>query len=158
VEAVGIGDAGALNPTGFATATSVAETEFSLTKMGRKPSGWLSVMPEPAATIFAVAAFSGLRRGELQGLRWEDYEDGQIRVSCAIWEGHVNDPKTGRSKAAVPLIKQVGQRLEFHRMRCGGSDTGPMFPNLSGKLLKQRAGASDSPRSETLRELRKGAD
>ncbi|MGA2690206.1 MAG: hypothetical protein ABSE85_19260 [Candidatus Korobacteraceae bacterium] len=93
----------------------------------------LSVMPEPAATIFAVAAFTGLRRGELQGLRWEDYEDGQIRVSRAIWEGHVNDPKTGRSKGAVPLIKQVAERLEFHRMRCGGPDAGPMFPNLSGK-------------------------
>jgi integrase len=58
----------------------------------------LAVMPEPAATIFAVAAFTGLRRGELQGLRWEDYEDGQIRVSRAIWEGHVNDPKTAAAK------------------------------------------------------------
>jgi integrase len=93
----------------------------------------LSVMPEPAATIFAVAAFTGLRRGELQGLRWEDYEDGQIRVSRAIWEGHVNDPKTGRSKGAVPVIKHVAERLEFHRMRCGNPQTGPMFRNLSGK-------------------------
>jgi integrase len=95
----------------------------------------LSVMPEPAATIFAVAAFTGLRRGELQGLQWEDYGDGQIRVSRAIWEGHVNDPKTGRSKGAVPVIKQVAERLEFHQMRSGDSQTGPMFRNLSGKPL-----------------------
>jgi integrase len=91
----------------------------------------LSVMPEPAATIFAVAAFTGLRRGELQGLQWEDYEEGQLRVSRAIWEGHVNDPKTGRSKGAVPVIKQLAKRLEFHRMRCGNKRTGPMFANLS---------------------------
>jgi len=95
----------------------------------------LSVMAEPAATIFAVAAFTGLRRGELQGLRWEDYEDGQIRVSRAIWEGHVNDPKTGRSKGAVPVIKQVAERLEFHRLRNGNAQSGPMFPNLSGNPL-----------------------
>lgn len=89
----------------------------------------LSVMPEPAATIFAVAAFTGLRRGELQGLRWEDYQDGEIRVSRAIWEGHVNDPKTGRSKGAVPVIRQVADRLEFHRLRHSNAQTGPMFPN-----------------------------
>jgi integrase len=95
----------------------------------------LAVMPEPAATIFAVAAFTGLRRGELQGLRWEDYEDCQVRVARAIWEGHVNDPKTGRSKGAVPLIKQLAQRLELHRIRCGSPVSGPMFPNLSGNPL-----------------------
>jgi hypothetical protein len=79
----------------------------------------LSVMPEPAATIFAVAAFTGLRRGEVQGLRWENYQDDEIRVSRAIWEGHVSDPKTGRSKGAVPVIKQVADRLDFHRLRHG---------------------------------------
>ena len=93
----------------------------------------LSVMPDPAATIFAVAAFAGLRRGELQGLRWEDYEGGQILVSRAIWEGHVNDPKTGRSKGAVPVIKHVAERLEFHRTRCGNPEIGPMFRNARGK-------------------------
>ena len=69
-------------------------------------------MPEPAATIFAVAAFTGLRRSELQGLRWEDYQYGEIRVSRAIWEGHVNDPKTGRSKGEAPVIKQIADRFD----------------------------------------------
>ena len=95
----------------------------------------LSVMPEPAATIFAVAAFTGLRRSELQGLRWEDYQNGEIRVSRAIWEGHVSDPKTGRSKGAVPVIKQVAERLEFHRFRNDSVQSGPMFPNLNGNPL-----------------------
>jgi integrase len=31
----------------------------------------LSVLPEPAATAFAVAAFMGLRHGEIHGLLWE---------------------------------------------------------------------------------------
>jgi integrase len=38
-------------------------------------------LPEPAATIFATAAFTGLRRGEIRGLRWENYCDGEIRVT-----------------------------------------------------------------------------
>jgi len=93
----------------------------------------LSVMPEPAATVFAVAAFTGLRRSELQGLRWEDYQDGQIRVARSIWNGKESDPKTGRSKGVVPVIRQVAERLEFHRMRNANRLEGPMFPNSKGK-------------------------
>lgn len=33
----------------------------------------LSLLPEPAATAFAVAAFMGLRHGEIQGSLWESY-------------------------------------------------------------------------------------
>jgi hypothetical protein len=40
----------------------------------------LSLLPEPAATAFAVAAFVGLRHGEIQGLLWENYRDGEIYV------------------------------------------------------------------------------
>jgi len=38
----------------------------------------LACLPEPAATVFAVAAFSGLRRGEIKGLTWESYQDGEV--------------------------------------------------------------------------------
>lgn len=92
----------------------------------------LSVLPEPGGTIFAVAAFTGLRRGELQGLRWEDYEDGQIHVSRAIWQGRVTDPKTRRSKGAVPVIRHLAERLEIHRLRSGNPQSGPIFPSLNG--------------------------
>lgn len=95
----------------------------------------ISLLPEPAATIVAVAGFTGLRRSELQGLRWEDYTDGQICVSRAIWEGTVSAPKTRRSKGAIPVIKQLAQRLDFHRIRCGNPQAGPMFRNLSGNPL-----------------------
>ena len=33
-------------------------------------------LPEPAATIFATAAFTGARRGEISGMLWENYQDG----------------------------------------------------------------------------------
>src|SRR5208337_2943362 len=59
----------------------------------------LSVLPEPAATAFAVAAFMGLRHGEIQGLLWENYRDGEIYVSRSIWNGRVTDPKTRKGRA-----------------------------------------------------------
>ena len=47
----------------------------------------VALFPEPAATAFAVAAFMGLRHGEIQGLLWENYHSGEIHVSRSIWNG-----------------------------------------------------------------------
>jgi integrase len=33
----------------------------------------MKITPQPAVTIIAVAGFTGLRRGEIRGLQWEDY-------------------------------------------------------------------------------------
>ena len=78
----------------------------------------ISLLPEPAATAFAVAAFMGLRQGEIQGLLWENYRDREIYVSRSIWNGRVTDPKTRKGRAPIPVIRQLGERLEMHRLRC----------------------------------------
>jgi integrase len=93
----------------------------------------LALLPEPAATIFATAAFTGLRRGEISGLRWEDYKDGEIRVTQSIWEGCVTEPKTRQSRGAVPVIRPLAGMLDAHRMRCGNPDSGPIFAATNGK-------------------------
>jgi len=93
----------------------------------------LAVLPEPAATVFAVAAFTGARRGEIGGLFWENYMDGAIYIARAVWHGNVTEPKTRKSKGAIPVIAPLAKRLEFHRMRSGNPMSGPMFPNEAGK-------------------------
>jgi len=95
----------------------------------------VSVLPEPAATVFSVAAFAGLRFGELQGLDWQDWRDGALWVSRSVWNGHVNEPKTRKSRAPVPVIKQLAARLDMHRLRAGNPQTGPMFANSIGGRL-----------------------
>jgi integrase len=95
----------------------------------------ISLLPEPAATAFAVAAFMGLRHGEIQGLLWENYQDGQLYVSRSIWNGRVSDPKTRKGRAPVPVIRQLADRLEMHRLRSGNPSTGPIFANSVGKPL-----------------------
>jgi integrase len=79
----------------------------------------LGVLPEPAATVFAMAAFMGLRRGE-------------IRICRSIWNGHITEPKTKRSAAPVPVIRQLAERLEMHRLSQGNPASGPIFRNLIG--------------------------
>jgi integrase len=102
--------------------------------------GILSLLPEPAATAFAVAAFMGLRHGEVQGLLWENYRDREIYVSRSVWNGRVSDPKTRKGRAPVPVIRQLAERLELHRLRCatpeaGPPRSGPIFANAAGKPL-----------------------
>jgi integrase len=95
-------------------------------------SSILAHLPEPAATAFAVAAFSGLRVGEIEGLDWKDYRGGELHVARSIWNGLTTDPKTRKSAAPVPVIRQLADRLEMHRLRSGNPQSGPMFPTGKG--------------------------
>ena len=60
----------------------------------------LKVLPEPASTIVAVAAFTGVRKGELRGFLWENYDGEQVLISQSFWRGHALEPKTRQSKSA----------------------------------------------------------
>jgi len=95
----------------------------------------LAHLPEPAATAFAVAAYMGLRHGEIQGLLWENYRGGEIHVTQSIWNGRLGAPKTRKGRAPVPVIRQLAERLEMHRLRCGNPQAGPIFANASRKAL-----------------------
>jgi integrase len=82
--------------------------------------------------VVAVAAFSGLRRGEIEGLEWEYILPDAIRVECSIWNGKAYDAKTEASKGLVPLIPALRVILEAHRLRSGNPTTGPLFPTCNG--------------------------
>jgi hypothetical protein len=93
----------------------------------------LAVLPEPSRTVVAVAAFTGLRAGEVRGLEWEAYKPGEanslgvIRVLRSIWRNRIGEPKNSRSKAPVPLIPQLEAILERHREASGGFNRGSDF-------------------------------
>ncbi|HVW77974.1 MAG TPA: tyrosine-type recombinase/integrase [Alloacidobacterium sp.] len=116
----------AINPSAQAPRETYA---YSLEEI----QGILSVLPEPAATAFSIAAFAGLRHGEICGLHWEDYRDGELYVNRSIWNGKASDPKTRKSKAPVPVIGQLSKRLEIHRLKCGDAKEGPIFKNAAGQ-------------------------
>jgi integrase len=87
----------------------------------------LMYLPQPAYTIAALAAFTGLRRSELAGALWQNYDGQELRVTQSVWEGHVNEPKTRRSKAPVPIIPALARILGAYRDQCGSPNSGPMF-------------------------------
>jgi len=77
----------------------------------------------------------GLRHGEIQGLLWENYHDGEMFISRSIWNGRISDPKTRKGRAPIPVIRQLADRLELHRLRSGSPLAGPIFANAVGRPL-----------------------
>jgi integrase len=92
----------------------------------------MAVVSEPASTMLCAAAFTGVRRGELRGLQWQDYNNGELAISRSVWHGIATDPKTEKSKAPIPIIKLLATKLAAHRERQGNPATGSIFPNSRG--------------------------
>ena len=40
---------------------------------------------------------------------------GWLNVTRSVWRNTVGDPKTAKSKAPVPVIPQLAQKLDAHR-------------------------------------------
>jgi integrase len=103
----------------------------------------LNVLPEPASTIVAVAAFTGVRKGELRGFLWENYDGEHVLISQSFWRGHALEPKTRQSKAPVPVIRQLSRMLDSHRSISGNPANGLMFVSTVGKPVNLDALAAD---------------
>ena len=109
--------------------------------------------------LYLTAAFTGLRLGELLGLRWEDvdFAADTIRVRRNWTEGREGTPKSGRARA-VPMMGDVAQALAGHRRRerfVGDHDLvfcDPLGRHLGYKSLRERY--KDALARAGLRQLR----
>ena len=95
----------------------------------------LAILPEPAATIVAVAAFTGARKGEIRGFLWESYDGFTIEVKQSVWRNQVGEPKREKSKGTIPVIAQLKLFLDRHRDRSGNPAGGFIFRNPLGNPL-----------------------
>jgi integrase len=68
---------------------------------------------EQDAAIFTVAAFTGLRLGELRALRWRDvdFAKNTVHVRGNYMHGQKGRPKSGKVRS-VPLIDQAARALD----------------------------------------------
>jgi len=79
----------------------------------------LAILPEPAHTVVLCAAFTGLRKSELRGLTWADFDGQTLTVRRSVWNSVVNEPKTRRSQAPIPVMPDLAEALEAHKLRAG---------------------------------------
>jgi integrase len=70
------------------------------------------------AAIYLTAALSGLRRGELLALRWEDvdFEQSSIRVFEGYSANQVGKTKSRKSRV-VPMVKEIADALSDLKTR-----------------------------------------
>jgi hypothetical protein len=87
-----------------------------------------------------LAVLSGLRHGEIFGLRWKyvDFEEGSVIVAESSYEGHASAPKTRASRRKVFVDTPAIEALSLAR---------PTWANPSGesiKALQAQLGHTDS--------------
>src|SRR3989440_6892026 len=64
-------------------------------------------------TLYLTAAMTGLRQGELLGLRWRDvdFDARKVRVVSPYVRGEFGDPKSAGSGRSVPMAERVADGL-----------------------------------------------
>lgn len=87
-----------------------------------------SAIPDPERAIYTAAIYTGLRLGELWGLRWEDVRLDGDRPEVTVRRSHAGATKSGKIRR-VPLLP--GAREALGRMT--GRRDGWVFPGEHGQ-------------------------
>ncbi len=126
-----------LNPIQDVSIPRAPEPEDTYAYSLSEIKAMLAMLEEPSRTVVLTAAFTGLRKSEILGLRWQDYDGKELSVNRSFWNGIESEPKTRRSRAPVPVVRQLADALEAHRLRAGilAQSNLPIFQAGNGKPL-----------------------
>jgi integrase len=81
---------------------------------------FLSNLKEPCRTAVLLGASSGLRVGELLGLKWEDvdFEALEVNITRSVVKQRITRCKTEASRKPVPLDAELAEALFHWRLQC----------------------------------------
>lgn len=76
----------------------------------------IDAAPEPFKTLFAVAAETGMRSGELYGLRVEDVDFKRllIFVRRSVWDGKEQSTKSENADRVIDIQQQLADTILRH--------------------------------------------
>jgi integrase len=100
----------------------------------------LKHLNEPHRTMVSLIAATGLRVGELLGLRWGalNLEIGSLAVRESVYEGKFQSPKTQRAFRTIPLGPHAVKALVAHRDRVARQGPADLvFGNRKGGPLRE---------------------
>jgi len=86
--------------------------------------------------LFMLAVFTGMRQGEILGLKWEDilWESKQVHVKRTFNNGRFFETKTKGSNRKIDLAPTVMTELKKWKLAAGKNDLGLIFTNDVGKV------------------------
>lgn len=95
----------------------------------------ITLAEEPYRTMFAIAAMTGLRAGEVVGLQKSDIDFDRriIHVNRSAWYGKVQTVKSKASRAPVSMSDALRQILEEHLAGWKPNPEGFLFVNRNGR-------------------------
>jgi integrase len=111
------------NPVKLADRPVIRTTETRIKFLDQDELEKLLAVPYPddafghlEPTLYLTAAMTGLRQGELLGLRWRDidFEARRVRVVSPFVRGEFGDPKSTGSGRSVPLAERAAVALRSH--------------------------------------------
>ena len=88
-------------------------------------------IPEKPRALFLLALFSGMRKGELLGLRWEDVHLDVAHSHVVVCSSHGGPTKNMRSRE-VPLLEPAVGALREYRSRYPALPRAHVFRRKSG--------------------------
>ena len=106
-----------MNPAQGTQVPALVITRERITLSAEQVRALLDHLIEPYRTMVLLAVLSGLRRGEIFGLRWKyiDPANDSVRVAESNYEGISAAPKTQASRRIVFVHKTVLDALESIR-------------------------------------------
>lgn len=109
------------NPAAYADPPRGRRTEMSYWTPEQVRSFLVSLGEHRLTPAFLLAASTGMRRGELLGLRWSDVDLGEqkltIRRSLVTvnYKLHLSEPKTDRGRRTIAIDSGTADALRRHR-------------------------------------------
>ena len=102
----------------------------------KKKFEMLAILPEPAATVVAMATFTGARKGEIRGFLWQKYDGYTVEVKHSVWRNQVGEPKREKCKGTISVIAQLKLFLDRHRASTGNFAQGFIFRKSLGQSVQ----------------------
>lgn len=94
-------------------------------------------LTEVPFVLYSAAVYTGMRAGELAGLRWADVD--LERRTIHVRRSFDGKTKTRASRRHVPIVDALLPVLRVWRLRCPTTDGDLVFPNQAGRMLEGSA-------------------
>jgi integrase len=118
----------ASNPTTDLELPAGADEEMRFASKA-EAAAYIDALPVEDQALWATAFYAGLRRGELQALRWSNVELGNPAAFTVLkaWSAGEGAPKTKAGVRRVPIVPSLKKLLESERARTKRSGNDLVF-------------------------------